>query len=399
MIKGLETIDLEVKESYSERNEIKLRDHLEKSRWPNGIECPYCRSDDIMKIKVKSKIKESKARDGLLQCRKCRKQFTVTVGTLYERSHLPLWKWYYAIYLMKQSKAISALNLKKELQVSYKTAWQMGHKIRKAMQLNVETRKSTDKNVTQESPYIDANGEIETDVYMPQKGMAAALLFKKTITVPHHHVSPKHLDSYINEFEFKFKRENNNNYRNLVPFANDSNSVRAIIDSMLNSSPFKFKDLISKTCSLPQYPENHPKMSLMTEYLKIKEIFLGIRIGARKPSIPSLPFLRWPFLISGKEVPSYMSLIEKCVPKMLPEHIRADVCQDLVVAILSGEIEEQQIPFVVRSFINKVYSYNPWGHQSLYRPISGTGNLTLADTIVGVDGRYVVFGGELAPEY
>ena len=108
------------------------RAHLEAQRWPHGPECPHCgaKSDRIAKVEGKKKTH----RKGLYHCNECEGQFTVTVGTVLEQSHVPLNKWLLAFYLMCGSKkGISAHQLHRSLKVSYKTAWFMGHRIREAM--------------------------------------------------------------------------------------------------------------------------------------------------------------------------------------------------------------------------------------------------------------------------
>src|SRR5438874_8944115 len=93
-------------------DEIKARDFLEKVRWPSGPVCPHCggREDRVTELKGKAH------RAGLYQCKNCLEQFTVTVGTLYERSHIPIHKWLLATHLMCSSKkGISAHQLMREL--------------------------------------------------------------------------------------------------------------------------------------------------------------------------------------------------------------------------------------------------------------------------------------------
>jgi transposase-like protein len=111
-------------------DEDTARKHLEKLRWPDGKPfCPHCgESEKIKKLKGKSH------RPGLHQCNACRQHFTVTVGTLFERSHIPLYKWLLAFHLMTASKkGISAHQLHRMLGITYKTAWFMAHRIREAM--------------------------------------------------------------------------------------------------------------------------------------------------------------------------------------------------------------------------------------------------------------------------
>ena len=109
-------------------NEIKAREHLEKLRWPDGAYCPRCGGFVVAKL-------GGKAADlGQYNCRDCRKKFTVTVGTVFERSHIPLTKWLLGFQLMTSSKkGMSAHQLHRMLDVTYKTAWFMAHRIREAM--------------------------------------------------------------------------------------------------------------------------------------------------------------------------------------------------------------------------------------------------------------------------
>ena len=102
--------------------------YLEDLRWPNGPVCPHCESGDA------KRLKGDKHRPGVVQCNACRKQYTVTVGTVFERSKVPLNKWLLATHLMCASKkGISAHQLHRMLGITYKTAWFMAHRIREAM--------------------------------------------------------------------------------------------------------------------------------------------------------------------------------------------------------------------------------------------------------------------------
>jgi len=99
--------------------------------WPNGPTCPHCGDADAARI---YSISGPKARIGLRTCADCRKQFTVKVGTIFESSHVPLHKWLQAMHLLCSSKkGISSHQLHRLLEVQYKTAWFMSHRIREAM--------------------------------------------------------------------------------------------------------------------------------------------------------------------------------------------------------------------------------------------------------------------------
>lgn len=105
---------------------VAARKHLEALRWPDGAECPHCGLINATPIKG--------GRDGLYQCNSCREQFTVTVGTLFEKSKIPLNKWLLANHLLCASKkGISTAQIGRMLGITYKTAWVMMHRIREAM--------------------------------------------------------------------------------------------------------------------------------------------------------------------------------------------------------------------------------------------------------------------------
>lgn len=110
------------------KNADAARVYLEKIRWPDGPNCAHCghaKSYPLVSEKVRA---------GLYKCAKCRKQFSVTVGTLFEGSHVPLHKWLLAVhYLSASKKGISSHQLHRMLGVTYKTAWFMAHRIREAM--------------------------------------------------------------------------------------------------------------------------------------------------------------------------------------------------------------------------------------------------------------------------
>src|SRR5471032_782020 len=106
------------------------RAHLEALLWPSGTpSCPHCGVDGENTL-----IKGKSVRPGLYQCNACRKPFSVTVGTIMEKSHIPLNKWVLGFHLLASSKkGISAHQLHRQLGITYKAAWFMAHRIREAM--------------------------------------------------------------------------------------------------------------------------------------------------------------------------------------------------------------------------------------------------------------------------
>lgn len=114
-------------------NEDTAREFIENLRWPNGPVCPHCESTSVYHLTPKA-TSTRPGRKGLLKCATCRKQFTATVGTIFEDSRIPLSKWVLAIHLLCSSKkGMSAHQIHRMLGITYKSAWFMMHRIRYAM--------------------------------------------------------------------------------------------------------------------------------------------------------------------------------------------------------------------------------------------------------------------------
>jgi len=112
-------------------NEDKAREALEAELWPNGPYCRHCGNNDPDKI---AKMAGKSHRPGLYYCHECKGQFTVTVGTVLERSKIPLTKWLMAAHMFNSGKnGVSAHEIHRNLGVTYKTAWFMMHRLREAM--------------------------------------------------------------------------------------------------------------------------------------------------------------------------------------------------------------------------------------------------------------------------
>lgn len=110
-------------------NEAAAIARLEAIVWPEGVHCPRCGGFDRI-------TKVNGGRAGLRRCGPCKREFTVTVGTVFERSHVKLHLWFQAAHLMASSKkGISAHQMHRTLGVTYKTAWFMAHRLREAMRL------------------------------------------------------------------------------------------------------------------------------------------------------------------------------------------------------------------------------------------------------------------------
>src|SRR5690242_18609299 len=123
-------------------------DFLQEMRWPDGVECVNCGGKKVSKyVKEAGTRTRKNAKTGKVEekpvparilyvCRECKRQFSVTEGTIFNDTHLSLDKWFLAVALMVNAKkGLSALQLKRDLKTAYKTAWYLSHRIRKAMGL------------------------------------------------------------------------------------------------------------------------------------------------------------------------------------------------------------------------------------------------------------------------
>jgi transposase-like protein len=257
--------------------DAECRQYLEELRWPNGVECPRCQSKQISRIKARK----------VFDCDACRYQFSVTAGTIFHDSHLPLPKWFLAIFLISESKkGMSALQLKRLLKVSYKTAWYLCHRIREAMRTDgpanmtgtIEADETYIGGKRHDGPgnwkltkaaviaVVERGGQIRikkcesiapnkktmqgfvrehapnpkrimTDEHLGYRGLgdddtthetvthskkeyvrgdvhtntveSAFGLFKRSLVGSFHQVSFKHLDRYLDEFEFRYNNRKN----------------------------------------------------------------------------------------------------------------------------------------------------------------------------------------------
>lgn len=143
-------------------SEDRCRDYLEELRWPDGVVCPRCGGKTISRIVKRHQF----------DCDSCRYQFSVRVGTLFHDSHLPLWKWFLAVYLIGESKkGISSKQLQRTLGVSYKTAWYLSHRIRSAM------------GEVEESPLVGTVEVDETLIGGERQGMGSGYRANKTVVI------------------------------------------------------------------------------------------------------------------------------------------------------------------------------------------------------------------------
>jgi len=145
-------------------DEDKARTLLESMRWPHGPVCAHCKNDGngkpISKLEPKPGSKAA-VRKGVYFCGACRKQFTVTVGTVFEGSHIPINKWVMAMFIFCSSKkSISSNQLHRMLGVTYKTAWFMTHRIRFAM--SDDLKRSLKGTVEVDETFVGGKGDLKT---------------------------------------------------------------------------------------------------------------------------------------------------------------------------------------------------------------------------------------------
>jgi transposase-like protein len=154
---------IELAQKYSD--EDKARELVQSLLWPDGPVCLHCKNHKekpIYRLQSKATSK-TKVRRGVCKCGACRKQFTVTVGTIFEDSHLPISKWLMALFIICSSKkSISANQLSRMLNVSYKAAWFMAHRLRHAMTPEMPLAKLLKGTVEVDETYVGGKGEQKT---------------------------------------------------------------------------------------------------------------------------------------------------------------------------------------------------------------------------------------------
>jgi transposase-like protein len=171
-------------------NEDAARAHFEKLRWPDGPVCPHCGVIDNA-----SELKGKSHRPGLYKCHDCQKPFTATIGTVYERSHIPLHKWLLATHLICASKkGISAHQLFRMLGFgSYRTAWFMAHRIRHAMTPDMTATGplgGDGKTVSFDETYIGGKGKNRAFDKRPRrKAMVMTLVDHEAGRASSHHIA------------------------------------------------------------------------------------------------------------------------------------------------------------------------------------------------------------------
>lgn len=150
---------LEMLQRYS--TDEKCREILTKLRWPEGVTCPRCKERQVCYLESRKQF----------ECSSCGYQFSVTTGTIFNDTHLPLEKWFAATYLLCEAKkGMSACQIQRTLGISYKTAWYLCHRIRAAM-------------VESSRPLLDGKVEVD-ETYVGGRGHGAGIRGRGTKKEP-----------------------------------------------------------------------------------------------------------------------------------------------------------------------------------------------------------------------
>jgi len=202
--------------------EGRCRAYLEQLRWPDGVRCPRCVSAETGRIEARRKF----------YCRDCRYQFSVTAGTIFHNSHLPLWKWFLTISLMLQSEeGVPSNQLLHLLGGSYKTAWFAQHRVRTALQqTGVAAGARPDANGT--TPLARSVREAIAERLDSPHGRDTRL-FDRPVVGPYHQLSVKHAAAYAMEMEWRATCRSN-------PAA-----FRDTILCLLRADPLEFAALVA----------------------------------------------------------------------------------------------------------------------------------------------------------
>ncbi len=173
------------------------RAYLQDLRWPGGVECPRC-SEGARLLWLESRSK--------WHCYGCRYQFSVTAGTLFHSSHLPVWKWFVAVHLMLESpEGLSANELRRTIGGSYKTAWFAAHRIRAAMRgRGAELLRSL-----VEAELLHAGGAARTPADLDRAHRTVLARLRRRVAGPHHQLSVKYLPAYIDERRWRSANRSN----------------------------------------------------------------------------------------------------------------------------------------------------------------------------------------------
>ena len=161
-----------------------------KERWPNGISCPHCHSDNVQE--------KTKHKTMTMRCRSCRKWFSVRTKSLMECSNIGYQKWAFAIYLMTTSiKGVSAMKLHRDLGIAYKSAWHLAHRIRETWDDSGPFSGPAEADET----FVGGKEKNKHKAKAHTNGIESLwAVLKRGFHGVYHHWSPKHLHRYVREF-------------------------------------------------------------------------------------------------------------------------------------------------------------------------------------------------------
>jgi transposase-like protein len=184
------------------------REYLEAVRWPNGPVCPHCGNTNSARIYDIAANVAKKIRPGLRECKACGRQFTVTIGTIFEDSKIPLRKWLVAWYMLCSSKkGISALQMQRMLDIgSYRSAWFMMHRIRYALRDPIFSDKlGGGGTVEADETCVGCKGKGMGPGYRRNKMAVAALLERgsRGRSRSFHRIDAPYIEQYPAEFDFR----------------------------------------------------------------------------------------------------------------------------------------------------------------------------------------------------
>jgi transposase-like protein len=202
--------------------DVRCRAYLEGLRWPDGVRCPRCTSRETGRLEARRKF----------YCRSCRYHFSVTAGTVFHNSHLPLWKWFLTVSAMLSSESgVPSNQLVQLLGGSYKTAWFAQHRVRVAIQesagfqgccLDDEVERARCVREAVVDRVVEAGGRVTR-------------LFDRPLVGPYHQLSVKHAHAYVAEMEWRARCRNN------------PSAFRDTILRLLECDPLAFDELTAKS--------------------------------------------------------------------------------------------------------------------------------------------------------
>jgi transposase-like protein len=191
--------------------DVWCRAYLEQVRWPEGVRCSRCDSREVGRIPARRKF----------YCRACRYHFSVTAGTIFHNSHLPVWKWFLAVSAMLASEAgVPSNQLVQMLGGSYKTAWFAQHRIRTAIRDALPTDGCCQAGAA-------ANGRCGDDG-------PGARIFDRSTVGPYHQMGVRYMGAYVAEAEWRRRCRRN------------PQAFRETITRLVECDPLAYDDLIAR---------------------------------------------------------------------------------------------------------------------------------------------------------